>query len=104
MHVIAELDFMGSAPGTAASHFPSVYLALTAVLAVAAVAGRKRQLHSWHPASGPSKLSYHDIRLKSIWHNDRNRIELQALVMFFSFGGFNAFQQASRISMGTSAG
>jgi hypothetical protein len=46
MHAIAELDFMGSAPGTAATHFPSVYLALTAVLALAAVAGRKRQLHS----------------------------------------------------------
>ena len=46
MHAIAELDFMGSAPGTTATHFPSVYLALTAVLAVAAVAGRKRQLHS----------------------------------------------------------
>jgi len=46
MHAIAELDFMGSAPDTAAIHFPSVYLGLTAVLAVAAVAGRKRQLHS----------------------------------------------------------
>jgi hypothetical protein len=46
MHAMAELDFMCSAPGTAATHFPSVYLAPTAVLAVAAVAGRKRQLHS----------------------------------------------------------
>ncbi|HEV7511296.1 MAG TPA: hypothetical protein VGO27_06335 [Candidatus Acidoferrum sp.] len=30
MHAIAELDFMGSVPDTAATHFPSVYLALTA--------------------------------------------------------------------------
>ena len=46
MHAIPQLDFMGSAPATAVTHFPFVYLALTAMLAVAAVAGRRRQLQS----------------------------------------------------------
>jgi hypothetical protein len=46
MHAIPQLDFMGSAPATATTHFPFVYLALTAMLTVAALAGRKRQLHS----------------------------------------------------------
>lgn len=46
MHAIPQLDFMGSAPATAVTHFPLVYLALTAMLAVAAVAGRRRQLQS----------------------------------------------------------
>jgi hypothetical protein len=46
MHAIPQLDFMGSAPATAATHYPFMYLALTVTLAVAALAGRQRQLHS----------------------------------------------------------
>jgi len=44
MHATPMLDFMGSAPATAATRYPLVYLALTAILFVLAVAGRKRQL------------------------------------------------------------
>jgi hypothetical protein len=44
LHAIPQLDFMGSAPSTAATRYPLIYLALTCVLAVAALAGRKRQL------------------------------------------------------------
>lgn len=46
LHVMPPLDFMGSAPATAATRYPLVYLALTAMFMLAAVAGRKRQLHS----------------------------------------------------------
>jgi hypothetical protein len=46
MHAIPQLDFMGSAPTTATTHFPFVYLALAAVLAITAMAGRQRQLRS----------------------------------------------------------
>jgi hypothetical protein len=46
MHAIPQLDFMGSAPSTATTHYPFVYLALTAVLALTGLAGRHRQLHS----------------------------------------------------------
>jgi hypothetical protein len=45
MHAIPQLDFMGSAPSTATTHYPFVYLALTAVLALTGLAGRQRQLH-----------------------------------------------------------
>src|SRR6202030_4127328 len=44
MHAMPPLDFMGSAPATAATHYPSVYLLLACGLGVAALAGRKRQL------------------------------------------------------------
>jgi hypothetical protein len=44
MHAMPAFDFMGSAPATAATRYPLVYLALTAILFVMAVAGRKRQL------------------------------------------------------------
>jgi hypothetical protein len=44
MHATPMLDFMGSAPATAATRYPLVYLALTAMLFVMALAGRKRQL------------------------------------------------------------
>ena len=44
MHALPVFDFMGSAPATSATRYPLVYLALTAVLFVMAVAGRKRQL------------------------------------------------------------
>ena len=46
MHAIAQLDFMGSAPATAATHYPFIYLVLTGIFAMAAIAGRKRQLQS----------------------------------------------------------
>jgi hypothetical protein len=46
MHAIPQLDFMRSAPATATTHYPFVYLALTLVLAMAALAGRQRQVHS----------------------------------------------------------
>jgi hypothetical protein len=46
MHAISQLDFMGSAPATAATRYPFLYLALTGIFAVAAIAGRKRQLQS----------------------------------------------------------
>ncbi len=44
MHAMPALDFMGSAPATATTRYPLVYLALTAILFVLALAGRKRQL------------------------------------------------------------
>ena len=44
MHATPMFDFMGSAPATAATRYPLMYLALTAILFVLAVAGRKRQL------------------------------------------------------------
>jgi len=37
-------DFMGSAPATAATRYPLIYLVLAAILFVMAIAGRKRQL------------------------------------------------------------
>ena len=46
LHAMPQLDFMGSAPATATTHYPLMYLALTCILAVAALAGRKRQLQS----------------------------------------------------------
>jgi hypothetical protein len=46
MHAIPQLDFMGSAPATAETHYPFMYLVLTALFAMAALAGRQRQLHS----------------------------------------------------------
>jgi hypothetical protein len=46
MHSIAQLDFMSAAPLTAKTRYPMFYLALTVVLALAAVAGRKRQLQT----------------------------------------------------------
>lgn len=46
MHSIAQLDFMSAAPLTAKTHYPMFYLALSGVLAIAAVAGRKRQLQT----------------------------------------------------------
>lgn len=46
LHATPQLDFMGSAPATAATRYPLIYLVLTCVLAVAALAGRKRQLQS----------------------------------------------------------
>jgi hypothetical protein len=44
MHALPAFDFMGSAPATSATRYPLVYFALTAILFVMAVAGRKRQL------------------------------------------------------------
>lgn len=44
MHAMPALDFMGSVPATAATRYPLVYLALTAILFILALAGRKRQL------------------------------------------------------------
>jgi hypothetical protein len=44
IHATPALDFMGSAPDTARSTYPLFYLGLTAALAIAALAGRKRQL------------------------------------------------------------
>jgi hypothetical protein len=46
MHSIAQLDFMSAAPLTAKTHYPLFYLALSGVLAIAAVAGRERQLQA----------------------------------------------------------
>lgn len=46
MHSIAQLDFMSAAPLTAKTRYPMFFLALTGVLAIAAVAGRKRQLQT----------------------------------------------------------
>lgn len=46
MHAIPQLDFMGSAPATARTHYPLIYLVLTSVFGMAALAGRQRQLHS----------------------------------------------------------
>jgi len=44
LHAIPQFDFMGSAPATAATRCPQIYLLLTCVLAAAALLGRKRQL------------------------------------------------------------
>lgn len=46
VHSIASLDFMGAVPITVHTRYPLFYLALTGVLAVAAVAGRKRQIQT----------------------------------------------------------
>jgi hypothetical protein len=46
LHAMPTLDFMGSAPATATTHYPLIYLAVAAILSVAALAGRARQLHS----------------------------------------------------------
>jgi hypothetical protein len=46
MHAIPQLDFMGSAVGTAATRYPLIYLALMGIFGVTALAGRQRQLHS----------------------------------------------------------
>jgi len=39
-----QLLFMGPAPATPATRYPLLYLALTSLLFVLAIAGRKRQL------------------------------------------------------------
>lgn len=44
LHAMPQLDFMGSVPATATTHYPLIYLALTAIFAITALAGRKRQL------------------------------------------------------------
>ena len=44
MHALPALDYAASAPATPSTHYPLFYLALTAVFAVAALLGRKRQL------------------------------------------------------------
>ena len=44
MHATPILDFMGSSRATAQTYYPLVDLALTALFAIAAVAGRQRQL------------------------------------------------------------
>jgi len=46
LHANLQLDFMGSAPGTAATRVPAFYFALTVAIAAVAVLGRKRQLQS----------------------------------------------------------
>jgi hypothetical protein len=46
MHAMPPLDFMGSAPATAASRYPLIYLIVTCVLIVLSLAGRKRQLQT----------------------------------------------------------
>ncbi len=46
LHAMPTLDFMGSAPATAATRYPFMYLGAAAVMAVAALGGRKRQLQS----------------------------------------------------------
>ena len=46
MHAIVPLDFMGSAPATALTRVPLVYLVLAAGMALTALAGRKRQLQT----------------------------------------------------------
>ena len=46
MHATLRLDFMGSAPGTAATRVPFFYFALTLAIATVAVLGRKRQLQT----------------------------------------------------------
>ena len=46
MHAIPQVDFMGSAPATAATQYPLIYLVLTGIFGVLALAGRKRQLQS----------------------------------------------------------
>ncbi len=44
LHATPALDFMGSAAATATTRYPVFYLVLTVLLAIVAVAGRKRQL------------------------------------------------------------
>jgi ABC-type transport system involved in multi-copper enzyme maturation permease subunit len=44
MHGLPAFDFMGSSPATAATRYPLMYLTITTVLFVLAIAGRKRQL------------------------------------------------------------
>lgn len=44
LHATVPLDFMASAPGTAFTRVPFFYLVFAAVLALSALAGRKRQL------------------------------------------------------------
>ena len=46
VHSIAPLDFIGAAPRTVHTQYAMFYLALTGALAVAAVAGRQRQLQT----------------------------------------------------------
>jgi hypothetical protein len=46
VHSVAPLDFMGAAPQTVHTQYPMFYLALTGILAGAAVVGRKRQLQT----------------------------------------------------------
>jgi ABC-type transport system involved in multi-copper enzyme maturation permease subunit len=46
MHATVPLDFMGSAPATASTRVPLIYLALAAGMAVAALAGRQKQLRT----------------------------------------------------------
>jgi hypothetical protein len=46
LHAIPQLDFMGSAPATAATRYPLFYLLLTGALVLTALAGRARQLRS----------------------------------------------------------
>jgi hypothetical protein len=46
MHAFPALDFMASAPVTSHTHYPLLYLTLTFVFGLAALAGRKRQLIS----------------------------------------------------------
>lgn len=46
LHAMPTLDFMGSAPATAATRYPLMYLGAAGAMAVVALAGRKRQLQS----------------------------------------------------------
>jgi hypothetical protein len=46
LHAMPTLDFMGSAPATAATRYPLMYLGAAALMAVVALVGRKRQLQS----------------------------------------------------------
>jgi hypothetical protein len=46
MHAMPPLDFMGSAPATATSRYPLMYLIVTCALIVVSLAGRKRQLQT----------------------------------------------------------
>ncbi len=46
LHAMPQLDFMGASPLSASTRYPLMYLTAAAVLAVAALGGRKRQLQS----------------------------------------------------------
>jgi hypothetical protein len=46
MHETSQLDFMGSAPGTACTRVPAFYFALAAAMTALAFLGRKRQLQT----------------------------------------------------------
>lgn len=46
LHAMPPLDFMGSAPVTGATRYPVIYLGAAGAMALAALAGRKRQLQS----------------------------------------------------------